>query len=158
MSDQPHDPSNLRSTRAMLFRVGRGLGVLCGVMVWIVAIILLLTVAAQDTPSRTRERRVEPPPGQTAVYGGTRVGYGLLHDYRVRMIPTLLGGALAIAGSLLGRPSLLVLGFVIGFWAFYIGLYFLLVPGIASLIGYGEIGYLGAAFLISISRGRRDPS
>lgn len=73
---------------------------------------------------------------------------GPLHDFRVRMIPTILGALLAIAGGVTARPLALVTGFLCGFFPFWIGLYFLLVGWYPSLIGLGELMYLVAAVLI----------
>ena len=43
------------------------------------------------------------------------------------------------------------MGFVVGFFWYFMGLYLLGVPSIASLIGWGELGYLTAAALIATS-------
>lgn len=47
-------------------------------------------------------------------------------DPRFHWIPTFLGAALAVAGALMGRPWLLVLGFAAGFLWNLVGLYLLL--------------------------------
>lgn len=69
----------------------------------------------------------------------------LWHIPRVRMMPTVLGGLLALAGGLLGRPSLLVLGFAVGFLPFWVGLYLLLSGWHATWVGFSELLYLVAA-------------
>lgn len=69
--------------------------------------------------------------------------------FHARMIPTLVGAALAMIGALSGRIMFLLLGFCVGFFWYWIGLYLLFVPGVAKAIGIGEIGYVVAAWLIA---------
>jgi hypothetical protein len=74
-------------------------------------------------------------------------GHG--YDVRLHWIPTILGGVLAIIGGVFRRPMLMIAGFVAGFFWNFLGLYTLLLPfSIASLIGWGELGYLISAGLL----------
>ena len=79
------------------------------------------------------------------------------HSYSsLQWMPTFVGIALALAGAVRGRPLLLVFGFLVGFFWNFLGLYFLLLPpGIWSLIGYGEVGYLVAAALLARGKPKR---
>jgi len=71
------------------------------------------------------------------------------HIPRVRMIPTVLSGLLALAGGLLRRPSLLLIGFVVGWFVpFGMGLYLLLSGWHATWVGFSELLYLVAAGII----------
>ena len=67
---------------------------------------------------------------------------------RVRMMPTVAGGFLALAGGLLGSPALLVIGFAVGFLPFKMGLYLLLVGWHATWVGLCELLYLVAAAMM----------
>jgi hypothetical protein len=111
---------------------GRNLGVVCGLVVCAAAIYSLSIHPGNQGRGQISETNA-----------------WLTHDYRLRMLPTIIGVWLAIVGSLRGRPLFLVLAFFIGFFSFFVGLYTLLVPlGFLSLIGYGELGYLLAAGLL----------
>jgi len=140
--------------------VGRVLGVACGVIVIVTTVgwWSLHPPVAHVTYDTGPTRGVDAS-GRPVWYGYSSSSSAMFHSYpMVRMLPTFVGGALAIAGALLLRPGLLVAGFALGFFTFYIGIYTVGLPlGPLSAIGYGEIGYLIAALLISLGARRPAP-
>jgi len=112
-----------------------------------------------------RSPRETAPPGRDYRAGGTsprvRAGrvvalacgvavlalWALMPHGTPALAPTAVGAGLAVAGGLIGSPTLLAVAFAVGFFWGVVGLYFLGTPGIFSWIGAAELGYLVAALL-----------
>jgi len=132
----PEEESLVESlNRNDLVSGGRALGMISGAAVFLMAIYFVATIS--------------PPAPHVGHAGIVEAEEPHSYDPRLNWIPMIVGSALAVCGGYLARSLLLVLGFLVGFFWNFLGLYALLVPlGSLSVVGWGHIGYLlGAALL-----------
>ena len=132
----------LLSDNNLVSGFGRFLGMISGAAVLVVASYFVVTF--------------EPPEPHVG-HGGIVEAKGHGYDGRLDWIPMIAGAVLAVCGGLLGRPGLLVLGFLVSaLWSYMSILYAFLVPWSPSsmIVSWGHIGYLVGAALLGLGRYR----